>query len=357
MQLLFVLGPPQPLTDVFNYVVYGRMAMHGLNPYTTIPAASVHDTAWVLANWHHLKSPYGPLFTLLCAPLGVTSAAVALWIWKAMVLAGALAALWLVADLAGRLGRSPQRALACVGLCPVTLAYGVGGLHNDLPAIVCVLGAVACLLRARDGDARFDVACGALGVAAAGFKPSFAVVVPLLVLGAPRRARAAAGAGAVAVALAGLDLAWFGGALPSIATQSRLVTPLSIPNLVGIALGHHGADAWVRGVGRDALVVVTLAACALVAWRRRLVLPALGVVLVATVLTLSWVMPWYLAWGLPFVALGLPRALAPVAVAMCVWLGVGGGSQLPTIMHGLGYFPTRTATGRANHLYEVRLVR
>src|SRR3954468_14880187 len=32
-QLVFVLGPPQRLTDTFNYVVYSRMAAHGFDPY------------------------------------------------------------------------------------------------------------------------------------------------------------------------------------------------------------------------------------------------------------------------------------------------------------------------------------
>src|SRR3954464_8926771 len=63
--LLLFLGPPQPLTDFFNYLVYGRMAANGLNPYTHAPAAGPHDAAYALANWHHLASPYGPLFTLL----------------------------------------------------------------------------------------------------------------------------------------------------------------------------------------------------------------------------------------------------------------------------------------------------
>ena len=35
---IFLLAPPMALTDVFNYVNYGRMEIvHHLNPYTTIP--------------------------------------------------------------------------------------------------------------------------------------------------------------------------------------------------------------------------------------------------------------------------------------------------------------------------------
>ncbi len=38
---IFLLSPPLALTDLFNYVNYGRMeVVHGLNPYTTIPCSS-----------------------------------------------------------------------------------------------------------------------------------------------------------------------------------------------------------------------------------------------------------------------------------------------------------------------------
>jgi hypothetical protein len=104
-------------------------------------------------------------------------------------------------------------------------------------------------------------------------------------------------------------------------------------------------------------VVAVLAACAVVARRRDLALPALGVVLLAAAASLSWVMPWYLVWSLPFAALAAPRALVPLAVVACLWLGVGGIPQLPQLIHAVGYYPTRSATGMTNHLFEKRLVR
>jgi len=355
-QLVFLLGPPQPLTDLFNYMVYGGMAARGINPYTQVPLDAPHDAAYALSNWHHLPSPYGPLFTLLSEPLAQLPLPVAYWVWKGIVVAAALVALALVWWLARRLGRSPQRALACAGLCPVTLAVGVGGFHNDMLAVACMLAAVACMLRGGE-SARWDAGAGALAIAAAGLKPSFAVAAPLLVLGADRRAAAAAGAAVAALAVGLLVLVAFGGALPAIGVQDRLVDPLSLPNVAGALGGRGGADATMRAAGRAALIVVVLVASGLVAWRRRLALPALGVVLLAAVLALSWVMPWYLAWALPFAALGKPRALAPLAVAACLWLGVAGAPQLPLLLHDVGWYPTRSALGRANHEYESRLVR
>jgi hypothetical protein len=130
-----------------------------------------------------------------------------------------------------------------------------------------------------------------------------------------------------------------------------------VPNVVGALIGHGGADAAVRAGARYGLGLVVVLAAAAVAWRRRSALPAIGVVLLAGVVSLSWVMPWYLAWSLPFAALRLPRLLAPLSVVACLWLGVAGIPQMPNLLHDIGWYPTRSATGHANHEYEVRLVR
>jgi hypothetical protein len=351
---VFLLGPPQPLTDVFNYQVYGRMAAQGFNPYTHVPAVAPHGPAYALSNWHHLPSPYGPLFTLLSEPLGLLSPQPAFWLWKLVVIASALAIVALVWWLAVRLGRSPQRAVVCVGLCPATLAIGVGGFHNDGPAILCVLAAAACLVRGRDADSSpwWDATAGALVVAAAGIKPSFAIVVPLIVVGAQKRAAALAGAAAMGALVVAVIAFAFDGALPADGIQSRLVTPLSIPNLLGLAAGHGGADASVRAVVREALIVVVAAATALVAFRRRWALGAMGIVLLAGALSLSWLMPWYLAWSLPFAALARPRALpavAAVSAVVCAWLLLGGLPELYPLLNAIGYHPTHYVPGLAAH--------
>ena len=353
-QLVWLAGPPQALTDAFNYIVYGRMAAHGLNPYLHAPVHAPHDAAYALSNWHQLKSPYGPLFTLLSEPLGVLPLPAAYWLWKAIVVACALGSLALIAQLARRLGASPQRALACAGLCPVTLAVGIGGFHNDLPAVVCLLGAVALLVRQ---GRRADAGAAALAVAAAGLKPSFAIVVPLVVLGARHRPSATAGAALATLAVGLIVELVFAGALPAVGVQDRLVDPLSLPNVVGALTGHGGADPAIRSAGRVALIAVVAVAIVLVAWRREWALPAIGLVLFASVLSLSWVMPWYLAWALPFAALARPRALMPLTVVACVWLGLAGSPEMPKFVHALGWYPTRSATGHANHVYWTRLVR
>ncbi|UTI64471.1 hypothetical protein NBH00_24425 [Paraconexibacter antarcticus] len=354
------LGPPLPLTDVFNYGLYGRMAsVHHLNPYRAFGGQAAGDPLYLLANWHHLRSPYGPLFTLASEGLGVLGVHGWFWAWKVVVAASSLGCVALVAALAGRLGVSRQRAVAAVGLSPLLLIGEVGGLHQDMPAVACLLGAAWCLLRGRDADAPAWCAptAGALAVLAAGIKPSFAIVLGIVVLGADRRLAAATGA-AAAGALTGLVvLLVYGGALPDVGTQSALVSPLSVPNLLGLAAGHGGADHAVRQAAQAALVLVAGAITVAVGLDRRRALSGLGLLLFASVLALSWVMPWYLVWALPFIALARPRALAPLAVVATCWLTVGGLSTLPGILHSAGYFPTRLATGKANHLEFQRLVK
>ena len=357
---LLFLGPPLALTDVFNYELYGRMVTaHGLNPYRAVPAQASGDPLFALTNWHHLLSPYGPLFTLASEGLGVFGVHGWLWAWKVVVVLSSLGSVALAAAVAGRLGVSRQRVIAAVGLSPVLLIAEVGGLHQDMPAMACVLGAAWCLVRGREPDAPAwcSPLAGVLAVAAAGIKPSFVLVVGVVVLGASHRSRAIAGAAVAAAVVGAIDLVAFGGALPALTSQSALVSPLSVPNLLGLAAGHGGADHAVRTVAQVLLVAVGLGATVAVGLRRERALSALGAVLFCSVLALSWVMPWYLVWALPFIALARPRVLVPAAVVATCWLTIGGLSTLPGILHAAGYFPTRLATGQANHLEFQRLVR
>jgi alpha-1,6-mannosyltransferase len=55
---VLLLGPPLPLTDLFNYLHYGRMGpRYGLNPYVALPLDAPRDAAYPYSNWHHLPSP------------------------------------------------------------------------------------------------------------------------------------------------------------------------------------------------------------------------------------------------------------------------------------------------------------
>ena len=149
---IFFLAPPLALTDIFNYVNYGRMeVVHSLNPYTSIPILEPHsDPSYDLSNWHQLLSPYGPLFTLLTfavVPLGV---AASFWVLKGVLALASLATLLLVWKCARLLGRDPVMAIVLVGLNPIVLVWGLGGDHNDFLMVFFIVLAFYLLLLTRD---------------------------------------------------------------------------------------------------------------------------------------------------------------------------------------------------------------
>jgi hypothetical protein len=355
--VVLLLGPPLSLTDVFNYLHYGRMpASYGVNPYAALPLTVRQDPAYHFSNWHHLPSPYGPLFTLVTEGLAPLSLPTAYWVWKGVLLAAALGTLVLVAFTARRLGRSPQAAIAFVALNPLVLVYGIGGAHNEPLVLLCSVAAVSlAVVGWQDATGPWwDVGAGACAVLAAGFKPSAALLAPIVVLGCRRRLPAlggTAGAGVLCLLVVGVI---YGGHLPATAIQDGLVGPLSVPNVLAALAGHGGLTAHDRTIAHAVLALAAVGATAAVAWRRTWLPGAAGFVMLATVLTLGWTMPWYVWWVLPFAALARTRALAGACVVLTAWLALGAIPQMPKVIHHFGYYPTRTAAGLANHRYTQR---
>src|SRR4051794_14674632 len=352
VHVLDALGPPLSLTDLFNYLHYGRMgATYGHDPYAALPLSVPRDPAYRFSNWHHLPSPYGPLFTLVAYALAPLPLHAAYWTWKAIAALAWLACLAIVGWLAVRLGRSPQRALAFAGLNPLVLVYGLGGAHNDALMLLCALGAVALVVRGRGlSGPGGDIGAGAAIVAGVAVKASPLPLAPLVVLGARRRPAALAGALLAAAGVADVVHGVFADKLPATGLQDRLVTPLSAPNLAGLLAGAGGATAGVISVAHAGLAVVVVAACAAVAHRRERLVGACARVMLATVLTLAWTVPWYVWWLLPFAALCRGRTVKVATVAVTAGLALGAAPQMPQLIHAFGYYPTRTPVGRADHL-------
>jgi alpha-1,6-mannosyltransferase len=316
VHLAFFLAPPLQYTDVFNYINYGRMGvLHHLNPYTTVPMLEPHnDPAFTLSNWHWLLSPYGPLFTLFTyalVPLGVATSFWAIKLALALASLGTLALVW---RCAGLLGRSRRAAVAFVGLNPIFLIWGLGADHNDTLMLFFVVLAVYLYLRSPAAPK----ASGAWLMVAVFIKASAALLVPIF-LAAGNRRGFIRGALLAAIVLGLVSLSFFGPHVPGLGTQSKLVTGVGIPNLIGMALGQGGETATLHTI-IDALLVLVLGACTLAVRRGRMHwLTAGAVVLGALTVSLSWAVPWYLAWVLPFAALAPARPVRGAVVLLGVY--------------------------------------
>jgi hypothetical protein len=385
---IFLLAPPLALTDIFNYVNYGRMeVVHGLNPYTSIPILEPHnDPSYDLSNWHQLLSPYGPLFTLLTfavVPLGV---AASFWVLKGVLALASLGTLLLVWKCARLLGRDPVAAIVLVGLNPVVLVWGLGGDHNDFLMVFFIVLGFYLLLRSRDRAAARrpgeavdgehlrsraglrgwllplcfpEIAAGAAFVVAAAIKASGGVLIPVVLaamLRAPRRlAQVALGMASAAAATAVVSLSAFGLHIPDLSTQSRLVTNVSVPNLIGLALGQGGETESLHVV-LSAVLVVAVALCCLQAWRRHGPITASGWAGIALLVTLSWVLPWYVLWALPMAALSSSRRLRVAALALGVYLIIAWAPASGQLWDAIGFHPEKTSLGRLHQRYVRELL-
>lgn len=355
LHLVFLLAPPMQLSDIFNYLNYARMeVVHGLNPYTTIPALEpMSDPTFALSNWHGLLNPYGPLFTLFSfalVPMGVVAA---FWGLKATLVALSLATVALVWRCAELLGRDPRSAAAFVGLNPIVLIWGIGGDHNDFFMVFLIVLATYLIVNAQTarvglrepppwnvgaarrafrwldgtphplpigepGPAR-EFGAGVAIMAAVAIKASAGILIPIVVLGVRRRMRLAAGLLVGFAAAAAATIVAFGVNLPNLAQQGRLVAQSGIPNLIGNLAGAGGETGGLHA----ALSVVTVAgvlACALWAGRSRDWITAVGLATLLVLVTLSWILPSYLLWLLPLAALAPGRWLRIATIVFAVYV-------------------------------------
>jgi hypothetical protein len=422
VQAIMFLSPPLALTDIFNYVNYGRMEIvHHLNPYTTIPVLEPHnDPSYTLSNWHQLLSPYGPLFTLITfavVPLGVAGS---FWALKGLLMLTSLGIVLLVWHSARLLGRDPVAAIVFVGLNPIVLVWGLGGDHNDFLMMFCVVLGFYLLLRARYGgagaqsgggegaivgagkgggaggssgaaavgsgeviavgageattvgaavadverpEARWGspalIGAGVAFVAAVAIKASAGILLPVVLAALLYRRRdllqLLLGMALGALVFGVVSILAFGPHLPDLATQGRLVTMVSIPNLLGLALGQGGESETLR-VLLSVVLVACVAACSWLAWRTRDSLTAAGWASVALLVTLSWVLPWYVLWVLPLAALSSSCRLRTTALLLGVYLIFAWAPVTGYLFNAIDFHPEKTALGRLHQRYVKELL-
>lgn len=328
----FAAAPVLLSHDVYSYVDYARLgARHGLDPYVNPPLTAPADPAYAKVTWTEATSAYGPLFTLLTYPLAWLPVGIAVAVLKAVAALSVLGIAATVSRLAAWRGVDPLRAAAFVALNPLVLVHVVGGAHNDGLTMLLATLSVAALLSAR------ELSAGAALVAAIATKASAAFLAPFAFVGvlshspvpfrdiATKRNRRGVGplslgclggiaATGVAAWLAfGWD--WLGGFGLAGENQSR-TSYMSIP-IATARLAGLDPD----GVRPAAALLFAAAVAYLLAWTWRggdWVRAAAWCAL-ALLLATAWLLPWYLVWALPLVAISRDRPLQLLTLALTAY--------------------------------------
>ncbi len=361
IQLVFALAPPLEYTDVFNYINYARMGvLHGLDPFTVLPVNGPHtDPSFHLSNWHYLRSPYGPLFTLISyvlVPLGIAGA---LWTYKLLVLGCSLALVAAVWTVAERRSVDPRRAAIFVGLNPIVIVWGLGGIHLDFIMVLLAFTAIWLVVDPPGGVHRLpwlranaDLVAAVLLVAAVGIKPSALVFIPVALAVSRRPGRMAAALGVSAALLALVSVAAFGATTGGLGDQSSLVAPESLPNLLGLLLGSGGETSTVRvAVELGAALVVVFAAARAARAPDTRAWGCCALAALAVVLALGWSAPWYVLWILPFAAVSRGRGWRTLIVVYCLVAILSWSPNIGEIEHASHLDPRSTPLG-IRHVQE-----
>ena len=340
LHAVVLLAPPLVSTDIFSYQVYARMgSLFGINPYVIGPhALGPGDPVfqYVGAKWSYIPSVYGPVFTAFSYILAPLSVAASVAAYKLIATLASLGIVALVYNAARLRNVDPARAAALVGLNPLLVLYGVGGGHNDLLMLLALAGAMYAILLSRE---RLG---GALTVLAIGIKLTAGLMLPFAIAaqgparGRTRRRDLLIGAGTALALIGTVTFALFGPGVVNLLSTVRQSQSEgdwhSLPGLLTSRLGLPTVGHIVGYVLAAAFVVI----CAWLVrrvWRGQMDwIDAAGWATAAMLAAASSLLPWYVAWLLPFAALATDRRLFKTALVFtCVVQGV---EMLGYIPHG-----------------------
>jgi alpha-1,6-mannosyltransferase len=330
----FAVVPPLFSHDIYSYVDYARLGvLHGLDPYLFRPDAAPADAAYAHVAWTHVTSAYGPLFTLATYPLAWLPVWTAVAALKAAAGASVLAIAILVARIAPSRGVNPLGAAAFVALNPVVLLQVVGGGHNDAIAMLAATIGIAAILGARAASG------GAAFLAAAAIKVPAAAAAPFALLGsgqngAPNRRtrftfgppdgpkvnfawRFLTGAFLTALAIGFAAYLAFGWhwlhALDLVGHRQGKATHLSIPSTASRITGVDPTAVRTVALALYAALFIYLLART---WQGHDWLRSAAWASLTLLLATAWLLPWYLIWALPLVALSRDKPLQLLAIAL-----------------------------------------
>jgi hypothetical protein len=316
--VIVLVGPPMFSTDVFSYQAYARMFAHyHINPYTHGPDVIQLDPLYnyIGAKWIATPSVYGPLFTLLSAIFAMTSVAFNEFAFKliaALASAGTMVLIW---KAAGRRGVSQPRAVALFGLNPLVTLYGVGGGHNDLLMLLLSTAGVYATVTRRDR------AAGSLITAATAVKLTGAITLPFALASETgherdRRKRFVVGTAVVTTVVAAASYLAFGtGVMHLSSTLQHVQAEGAWQSLPGFffSLAHVPVSHVVQ-LADEALLAGIVGWLLWRVWQRRLDWVEGAAWATFAVLATAWtLLPWYVCWLMPLVALTRDRRLWRIA--------------------------------------------
>lgn len=311
----FAIAPVLLSHDVYSYVDYARLGVrHGLDPYVHPPLAAPADPAYAHVTWTEATSAYGPLFTLATYPLAWLPVSVAAAVLKAVAALSVLGIAVLTARIAAWRGIDSLRAAAFVALNPLVLVHVVGGAHNDGLTMLLAMLAVAAILSGR------ELAGGVALATAIATKLSAAFVAPFAFVGTRSRGKLAAGFLITALVLAAaayLTFGWdwlhgFGLAGENQSRTSHMSIPITVARLTGL-----GAT----GVRLAAALLFAALVLYLLVWTARGNdwVRAAAWTAFALLIATAWLLPWYLIWPLPLVAVARDRTLMALTLALTAY--------------------------------------
>lgn len=380
---LQTMGPAMLSTDIFGYVVYGRiLAFYQGDPYSDVSAVDPGDPYLPLWGVPHIPSWYGPLWTLLSAGfswLGGEHIGLTVLLFRGLAVAAALGAgalLW-----SGLRQAAPHRAAQ--GLVfflwnpLLVLEAGLSG-HNDVVMAAPLLLGIWLHLRGRRALATTALTLSVL------VKYITGLIVPLYVLMVLRdlstwRDRwqylALSAAGTALVVAVVLVLASPGLEVPVVQAASNVSyysNNLQELLLWELGLGLAEGPGYLHWLQLGAWVAFG-AFWAVAAYRakslKELLVWSVAVVLAAYWLVVFEFWPWHVIWALALAALvptSRPARLAVLLSATVLSLYISGGYDgsdeewvyafrslpalvLPLVLFLLSYFvrlPTRVSGGR-----------
>lgn len=296
IQLAPLAAPLLLSTDALTYWSYARLH----DPYRQTPADDPVSASHAGRAYLHSTSAYGPAFTLLSKPVGLTrSPSVAGWTFRVTAALAVLLATFLAS-------RRRASSAALVGWNPIVAVHFAGGGHND--ALMIALVAVALALGDR-GSTRGAGVAWALAV--------LVKWVPLLLL--PLRALEARASGrrvdhlafavtafvTLGVATALWRLHWLHAFAP-LAHDVQRRTSYALPSRLHL-------PTWLF------VAAYAIAYCWLLvqAARGR---ARLGLAWVLLLLCLPYLIVWYVLWPLVATAYDDDRGAVVLTLALCAYL-------------------------------------